>query len=186
MTSLALRLGVLLALTAAGGRGFGGLAAKDAEKGPRIERFGPVYDVAEPDFTTPLDRDYKVVFDVASAPAEPDRINPSIETLARFLNMHARAGVSDERLQVALVLHGASGKYALRDEAYQERFETKNPNLELLEDLAAAGVRVILCGQTAAARGFERRELVEPVDLALSAMTALITLQQDGYQLIAF
>ena len=182
----AIGIGLLLALTAAAGWVTAPLETRDAETGPRIERFGPVYDVPNPDFPTPVDRDYKVVFDVARAPAEADRLNPSIETLARFLNMHARAGVPEERLHVALVLHGAAGKYALDNDGYRSRFETDNPNLALLEDLADAGVRVILCGQTGASRGFDREELAAPVELALSAMTALITLQQDGYQLIAF
>lgn len=158
----------------------------EATKGPVVSDFGPVYDVPGPDFETPLDRNYRVVFDVSKAPQEPGRINPSIETAARFLNMHARAGVSQQKLHVAIVLHGGAGKYALQNASYKSRFGDDNPNLALIRDLRSASVRVILCGQTAASRGFERSELAEPVELALSAMTALVTLQQDGYQLIAF
>ncbi len=163
-----------------------GESAAESKKGPRIVDYGPVYDVPSPAFATPLDRDYKAVFDVARSPSEPDRVNPSIETLARFLNMHARAGVPDERIDIALVLHGGAGKDALDHASYRKRFDVDNPNLELLEQLRAAGVQVILCGQTAASRGFERRELAAPVDLALSAMTALVTLQNEGFRLISF
>ena len=186
MRSSSIRLGMLLTVCAVAGWTIGRAETAGPEKGPRISSYGPVFDVSEPDFETLLDQDYKVVFDVARAPNEPDRLNPSIETLARFLNMHARAGVPEERLFVALVLHGAAGKYALQNTSYRARFQVDNPNLELLEELRAAGVRVILCGQTAASRGFERDELSASVELALSAMTALITLQSDGYQLIAF
>ena len=163
-----------------------GVQTSAAKKGPVIADFGPVYEVPAPDFETPVDHDYRVVFDVAAAPAEPDQLAPSIETVARFLNMHARAGVPPGRLQAAIVLHGGAAKYALEQEAYQKRFDTANPNLALLSALDAAGVRVILCGQSAASRGFGRDELAVPVELALSAMTALIVLQKDGYQLIAF
>jgi len=38
--------------------------------------------------------------------------------------------------------------------------------------------------QTAASSGFEREEIADPVEVALSAMTALVTLQRDGYALI--
>lgn len=160
--------------------------ASPAATGPVIEDYGPVYEVEAPDFATPRERETRAVFDVARSPDPPDRLNPSIVTVARFLNLHARAGVPREHLGAALVLHGGAGKDALSHAAYRKRFGTENPNLELIARLRDAGVRVILCGQTARSRGFDRAELQEPVELALSAMTALIALQQDGYALIAF
>ena len=56
----------------------------------------------------------------------------------------------------------------------------------LLEELSRAGVRVVLCGQTAASRGLPRDGLARPVEVALSAMTALVLLQDEGYRLIPF
>lgn len=153
--------------------------------GPVIQEFGPVYQVPT-DLPTPIDRDYRVVFDVASAPEADDVVNPRIETLARFLNMHGEVGVPPERMHLALVLHGNAGKSALHHAAYRERFGTDNANLALVAALKAAGVKVILCGQTASHRGFAKEDLAEPVELALSAMTALVMLQDDGYRLIAF
>jgi len=167
----------------------GGLMAQatpPAQTGPVIADYGAVYTVSDPDFPTPRDRQLRVVFDVSTAPDSVSAINPRIETVARFLNMHAQAGVPVANLDVALVLHGGSGKYALSDAAYRARFGTANPNLPLLRALHAHGVRIILCGQTAAHRGFSRAELAEPVELALSAMTALVTLQNAGYALIRF
>ena len=163
-----------------------GQPLSESRAGPVIPGYGRVYDIHDPDFATPRDAEYRVVFDVAGAPTAVDEINPRIETLARFLNMHARAGVPPDQLHLALVLHGESGKYALDDAAYRRRFGVNNPNLELLHALRGAGVRIVLCGQTAAHRGFPARELAPPVELALSAMTALVRLQADGYQLVAF
>lgn len=157
-----------------------------ATTGPVIAGYGPVYDVASPDFSTPLDLDYRLVFDVKTAPADTTAINPAIETLARFLNMHARAGVPRERMQLAMVLHGGAGKDALGHEAFRERYGHDNPNLELIESLAEAGVQIILCGQTAMHRGLPPERLAGPVQVALSAMTALTSLQAQGYALIAF
>ena len=161
-----------------------GAGESQATTGPLIEGYGPVYAVPDPDEATPAE--LRAVFDVAGAPEANDEVNPSIETVARYLNMHAAAGVEADDMHTALVLHGAAGKYTLRQDAYRARFGVDNPNLELIERLATAGVRVILCGQTAAHRGFERDELAEPVTVAVSAMTALIALQQEGYALIAF
>ena len=154
--------------------------------GPVIEQFGPVYDVARPDFPTPTNATYRAVFDVAPSPDAADALNPRIESLARFLNMHARAGVSPGRIKLALVVHGAAGKDMLSSPAYKARFGVENPNAALLAALQSKGVRVVLCGQTAAHGGFRRDELAPGVEVALSAMTALVTLQSEGYQLISF
>ncbi len=161
-------------------------AIAQAQSGPIIEKYGAVYDIEDADFTADPNRWYRVVFDVAESPGGPAEVNALINTVARFLNMHARAGVPRERMQVAFVLHGGGAKDALNDEAYRRRFQTHNPNRELLEALQAAGVDIYLCGQSAHFRGFSREELAAPVKVALSAMTVLVTLQTDGYQLIRF
>lgn len=161
-------------------------ASESASTGPVIEKFGPVYDVPRPDFAAPTDLFYRAVFDVASSPEAADQLNPRIESLARFLNMHVRTGVKAEQIKLALVVHGAAGKDMLSSAAYKAQFGIENPNVPLLAALKANGVRIILCGQTAAHRGFARQELGPGVEVALSAMTALVALQSDGYRLISF
>jgi intracellular sulfur oxidation DsrE/DsrF family protein len=47
--------------------------------------------------------------------------------------------------------------------------------------MMAFGTEVILCGQTAASRGIPTDRLVNGAQVALSAMTAFVLLQQDGY-----
>ena len=51
------------------------------------------------------------------------------------------------------------------------------------EELTAAGVQIVLCGQTAAARGIDRGRLQPGVKVALSAMTALFVFQEQGYRI---
>ena len=70
--------------------------------------------------------------------------------------------------------------------AYQERYGMNNPNLRLLEALKQAGAEIYICGQSIHSRKIDRTELAVPVQVALSAMTVLITKQNEGYQLIAF
>ena len=154
--------------------------------GPVIEGFGPVIEVPDAEFTLSTDRVHKVVFDVSQSPTDPAALNRSIETVARFLNLHARSGVALKNMKVALVLHGPAGKDTLADAAYQKRHEMPNPNLQLLQLLKGAGVEIYLCGQTAAFRGFAIQELAQPVALATSAMSVLVELQGKGYSLIAF
>ncbi len=180
----------VLALLLLGVAGLPGRAAAQAigtpRTGPVIEDFGPVFDVPSLDMPASPESVYRVVFDVAAAADKPEQVNRYIETLARFLNMHARAGVPRENLQLALVVHGPAGKDLLDAAAYRKRFGVDNPNAPLLEALAAAGVRIYLCGQTAMSRGLPKEELAPPVKMALSAMTALVALQDEGYRLIAF
>jgi len=52
--------------------------------------------------------------------------------------------------------------------------------------LNEAGVKIFLCGQTAAYRGFATEELHPAVTMALSAMTAHVRLQSEGFTLIPF
>jgi len=157
-----------------------------AHTGPVIAQFGPVYDVERPDFPTPTNAAYRVVFDVAPSPEANDQLNPRIESLARFLNMQARAGIKPAHTQLSLVVHGAAAKDMLSSIAYKARFGVENPNAPLLAALQSSGVRVILCGQSAAHKGFAREDLAPGVEIATSAMTALVVLQSEGYGLIAF
>jgi intracellular sulfur oxidation DsrE/DsrF family protein len=154
--------------------------------GPVIEGYGAVYPVENPSFATPTDMVYRVAFEVALGTDEPDQVNPRIETLARFLNMHPQSGVPRENMKLALVLHGTAGKDALADEGYRRRFGVDNPNAALIQALKEYGVRIVLCGQTQMHRGLNRDELAGGVEVALSAMTALAALQFQGYQVNPF
>lgn len=154
--------------------------------GPVIAGYGPVFEVPAAEFPLGSDANYWAVFDVAESSADPGDRNRRLESAARFLNMHARAGVDPGRLRVAVVVHGGAGKDLLDDGAYRERYGVGNPNTGLLEALGDAGVAIYLCGQTAAARDLPADRLAHPVVVALSAMTALVALQNDGYRLIAF
>jgi intracellular sulfur oxidation DsrE/DsrF family protein len=160
--------------------------AAEIVTGPVIEGFGPVIEIPDAEFRLSTDRQHKVVFDVAESPSDPGQLNRKIETVARFLNLHARSGVDPKNMQIALVLHGGAGKDTLANAAYQERHQVPNPNTELMQRLKLAGVDIYLCGQTAEFRGFARDELASPVSLATSAMSVLVELQGQGYSLLAF
>ncbi|MDG1572850.1 DsrE family protein [Robiginitalea sp. M366] len=162
------------------------LFGQEKATGPVLEAYGPVWDIPEATFPTETTASYKVVFDVMNSPEDPTAVNPWMETAARFLNMHVRAGVPKEQLHVALVVHNRAAPDLLDNPAYRERFGTDNPNAPMLEHLMEAGVRVVLCGQSSRSRNIPVAQTVPGVELALSAMTALIRLQSEGYQLIKF
>ncbi len=155
--------------------------AQEARPGPVIESAGAVFSV-DADVPTPADRDYRLAFEVATPAPSADRLNTGFNTVARFLNMHAQAGVPAESVRAAVVVHGAASFELLDDEAYRARFGVDNPNAELIRELVAAGHPVILCGQSAASRGVPTDGLIPGVRVALSAMTAFLLLQDEGYR----
>lgn len=159
-------------------------AQEQASTGPVVEKFGPVYEVPDLGLPAPADRIYRVVFDIDNSPSDHEKVNSALTTVARFLNMHARAGVPAQNLRVAIVMHGSASKDSLTNSAYRKRYGADNPNAGLLQALDRAGVRAYLCGQTATYREIHTDELRPPVQMALSAMTALVLLQEDGYNLI--
>jgi len=162
------------------------IRAQDKQTGPIITDFGKVWGIDSPDFKTPTQMEYKVVFDIMNSPEDLSQLNASIETAARFLNMHAQSGVPKERMKVALVVHNKASKDIITNKAYQKRYGVDNPNASMVQQLMDAGVEFIFCGQSSLSRNFPREETIEGVQLSLSAMTALIQLQNDGYRLIKF
>jgi len=164
----------------------GALLAADARSGPVIDAHGEVYAVPRAVKTGDPAEGLSAVFDVKVGSEDPQDLNIRIETVARYLNMHARAGYPRDRTRATLVLHGTAARDALSNAGYRKRFDTDNPNLALLAELRKAGVEIYLCGQSAAYRGFDRKELAPSVEMALSAMTVLVQRQSKGYALIAF
>ena len=149
---------------------------EDFKTGPIIADFGPVASIEAAPKIAPETR-FMVAFDIAEA-SKDGAVNRRLETAARFLNMHARAGVPATNMQVALVVHGpASADLTTR---------TDNPNKDLIVALIEADVSIVLCGQTAAYRGIDQDDLLPGVTLSLSAMTAHAQLQQQGYTLNPF
>lgn len=154
--------------------------------GPVFEEFGPVAG-ADADFVVPEGTVFKVIYD-ASEGAAAGELNPMLVTLARFMNMHARAGVPVENIHLVITLHGP----AMFDVAKQARYaqakgqEAANPNEALVAALIGKGARVIVCGQSSAMRDLAKEDLLPGVELALSAMTVHAVLQAEGYTLNPF
>ncbi len=159
--------------------------AQQKEAGPIIKDHGRVWKV-DADMPVDPEKQYKVVFDIMDSPEDKTIKNATIETAARFLNMHARAGVPAENLKAVLVVHNEASKDLTTDQVYKDKYGAENPNSDLIRDLMNAGVQVIFCGQSSLSRGFPKQDLIPGVQLSLSAMTALITLQDEGYRLIKF
>ena len=158
------------------------LTAFAASANPDVFKKGPVFDFGpvaaiEADMVIPKRAKFKVAFDTAKA-SEEGKINRTFETAARFINMHVTAGVPQKNLDVAIIVHGKA--------SFNLVSQANNANVSAIKALTDEGVRIILCGQSAAYHGVNKDDLAPNVEMALSAMTAHALLQQDGYTLNPF
>ena len=153
--------------------------------GTVIPAFGKVASVTDADMRIPAGTEFHIAFDVAAA--KESTLNRTLESAARFLNMQVEAGVPAERIHLAIVVHGSATFDVAGAEAYERKYPgAENPNAALVDALIKAGVRIIVCGQSAAGQGVKKTDLLPGVELALSAMTAHALLQQQGYTLNPF
>jgi len=153
--------------------------------GPVFRDFGPTAPV-ETDEAVPKDTQFRVAFDVSKA-AEPGKINRTIESAARFINMHVAAGVPKENIHLAVVVHGGAAFDLTNQEFFAAHKEGKeNASAAAIAQLQDHGVKFYLCGQSAAAHGIGNADLLPGVQMSLSAMTIHALLQQQDYTLNPF
>ena len=154
--------------------------------GPLIEGYGSTWEIENAEFQIDVDQKFHMIFDISQKAQNPALINSSINSIARFLNMHVNAGVKMDQIKIIAVVHGRAGLDIMSDEYYSEKFQIKNPNKKLIKTLKDAGVEFYLCGQTMNARGLTRSEILPEVKVALSAMTVIGVYVSQGYALIKF
>lgn len=156
----------------------------DWETGPLIEGHGPHAPV-EVTMTIPEGTIFRHAFDAVKL--EDDYNSRTLQSVARFANMHAAAGLAPDQIRPAVVIHGRAVFAVVSPERFAAQYEdADNPNIDLVEKLLANGTRIIVCGQSAAAQDIETSDLLPGVEMALSAMTAHAMLQQEGYTLNPF
>lgn len=148
----------------------------DFHEGPVFKDYGKIADV-DADFTIPKRSKFSVLFDTSKG-APDGGVNGTLDTAARFINMHVAAGVKPKDLKVAVVVHGKASFDLVRGD--------DNATAPLISALKDEGVRIILCGQSAAYHGIAKEDLLPGVEMALSAMTAHAVLQNQGYTLNPF
>lgn len=67
--------------------------------GPVIEGFEPVFGVEGPTFPTQEGMTFRAVLEVAGGAETDDQVDRRIETVARYFDTHARAGVPADRVE---------------------------------------------------------------------------------------
>jgi intracellular sulfur oxidation DsrE/DsrF family protein len=123
----------------------------------------------------------KLLIDLTSG-GDADKLNAGLEKVATYVNLYAAGGAQPAELEIAVVFHGDATLSVLNAEAYSAKFKTDgNPNLQLLQALREAGVELYVCGQSLISKGSGPKDVAPVIKTAVSALTAVVNLQLDGY-----
>jgi intracellular sulfur oxidation DsrE/DsrF family protein len=151
---------------------------------PGIPGEGAMHPLPRAAYQPQKDATYRVVFAVTKAGNTPSEISPALERVARTVNLYISAGVPLTHLKFVAIAYGPATGAMLDNEHYRRQFNVDNPNLALIHKLRAAGVDVAVCGQAVAENHFEYAWVSQDVTVALSALTTITILQQQGYALM--
>ncbi|MGH8398127.1 MAG: DsrE family protein [Terriglobia bacterium] len=146
---------------------------------------GPMHPLPNAAFQPDKTTIYKAVFGVTRPSKGANDPDGGLTPVARAVNIFASAGVPLDHLKFVVVIYGIDGGSMVLDNAhYKKRFGKDNPNLKVIHELKAAGIQVVVCGQALAALGIEHGWVDSDVTIALSALSTMVILQNQGYALI--
>ncbi|MFV1919681.1 DsrE family protein [Sphingomonas sp. MJ1 (PH-R8)] len=174
---------LVIAALAVGVLGSAAMAA-DARH-PAVQAFGAITPM--PDAKERPDRSlrYRVLFNITKAAPAADQLNPSLEKVARFINLLGADGVRPKPGDVVVIIHGPATPLVLSDSRYADRNKVAgNPNLTLVAALRAAGVSVRVCSQALVSNRIDPADVAGGIEVDVSALTTLATLQLRGWALI--
>ena len=149
--------------------------------------FGPwvgVYTIEPQALKYDPNLEYKVALDIYDSFKDSTKVNGALREVARTFNLLVANGAPREKVKVAAVIHAGSVYSILSEEEYTKRYGISNPNLPLIEKLKEAGVELYVCGQNLGMYQLKATQITPEVKVALSAKTALITLDQMGYSFL--
>lgn len=136
----------------------------------------------------PADAEWKHSFDTYKG--EKGVENAALGRAAEFYRIMEEAGVSADRVQTAVVIHGPAVFDVVNDERYAEKYGTgengepaRNPNFNTVAELVARGAEIWVCGIAAKHLGVGNADLLPGVKMAPAAMVANAELQRRGFTL---
>lgn len=156
--------------------------AKPDWQHPVIKDYGGAIALPKADLQPDKSATYKVVFNLTKD-EHGNKVNSGLDHVARAVNVLALAGVPQDHLRFVVVVHGAATVIIANNSEYRKFFHRDNPNLRIINELTAAGVKIVVCGQALAESNIPHDAVYPKVHLSLSALSDLIILQHEGYSL---
>lgn len=162
-----------------GGAGPDDKAERPKAVSPLVPGYGAV--VPLPGAPEAPARGTKAVFDVTATARDATQPLPGLARAATLLNLAGASGLKATDLELVVVLHGDATSAALDDAAYKALTGAAHPHADLMKHLRAAGVRVLVCGQALARKGYDPKQVRAGVTVAASAVSATVNLQARGF-----
>jgi len=129
---------------------------------------------------------YKAVYDATKAAKDSTQILPALNMAGSELNALGVCKIPITKAKFVIVFHGSAINGILSNESYKEKYNIDNPNLKVLGELKAAGVKLYVCGQNLRAENIDFKRISPDVTIASDALIVLITFQNQGYALMSF
>jgi intracellular sulfur oxidation DsrE/DsrF family protein len=142
-----------------------------------VPDFGKIVDMAGAQERPDPKLHYRVIFAITKAAASPDKPNPSLDRVARFVNLLAHYGVPKDHRTIFAIVSGAATTIVRKPTVEGQ----VTPDTKLIEELTAAGVQVAVCSQAAHGHDLTINDLLPTVRMDVSAITTIAGLQARGY-----
>jgi len=130
---------------------------------------------------------YKLLFELTGfalkgqdSTAKTD-INLALGEIARQINLHEANGIPRKNIDVVIILHASAMYCFLTNEKYKKKYGIDNPNVPLIKELQAYGVKMLVCGQAMTFFNLETEDLVPGIKQVLTAQTVISSYQLKGY-----
>ncbi len=180
MTSRACALFVLatLTLTTAMPR------AADAKDELAVPGYGVAVDVRGAHELPDPTLDYKIAWGIGQgAKDSAAEVNPTLPTIARYVNTLAKWGVPKQKRHIIVMFHQRNDDFdiVLTNAAFKKKYGKDNPNVALIAALKNAGVEFRACGQAVAGRKIDAKDINPDIQVDLWAMTTFMNLQMKGF-----
>lgn len=148
---------------------------------PVIKKAGGIFDVPDAVEKPDPNLDYKIVIELWAPTDNAKEIHQSVNNIARLINLHVMGGVPKEKLEIVVAIHGEATYTITDSKTYEKRYKHPNPNIEVYQELAKAGVKLVVCGQSLIGRGVERSTIIPEIKIASSMLTTVTTHQLKGF-----
>lgn len=146
---------------------------------------GPMHPLPNAAYQPSKTTTYKAIFAVTRPSKGANDPDGGLTPVARAVNVFASAGVPLDHLKFVVLIYGMEASPMVLDNAhYKARFGKDNPNLAVIHELTKAGIKVVVCGQALAAGGIEHSWVDPDVTIALSALSTMVILQDEGYAVL--
>lgn len=150
---------------------------------PVIKGYGAIEVVPFESVKPDPNQTYKLIDELYFSQENKEKLYSRLDYSARIVNGHAAGGIPKENLKMAIVIFSGATPAILSNAEYKKRFGFDNPNIEVLDRLMAAGVDVIVCGQSMVKQKITHDLVHKGITQAFSRITATSDLLNKGYHI---